>query len=191
MEKKNFWAHPFDPLLAKTLIKIIPPSVKPNYITWLRFFLIPFILFFLEKGELKVAFFLFLFAAFTDALDGALARTRNQITDWGRTYDPLADKLLICLTAIMLITRYLEFWLVLTIIILEVIIAFNGWRRKKRGEKIQANIWGKIKMSIQVLGVALLFAAAWQNNPFLFSAAEITFLAAIFFAIISLFTYSL
>ena len=67
--------------------------------------LLPFINGYLPK---LVAFIVFLIAAFSDFVDGYLARERNQITELGKLLDPLADKLLLLATLIPIywITRY-------------------------------------------------------------------------------------
>ena len=72
-----------DKFLANTVLKLFPNFVRPNFLTVFRFVSIPFIVFFLLHEDYTIGFWLFVISAFTDALDGALARTRNQITDWG------------------------------------------------------------------------------------------------------------
>lgn len=84
-----------DRILDRTILKIFPDSIRPNFLTVFRFVSIPFIIFFLINGNYMIGFWLFVISAFTDALDGAMARTRNKITDWGIVFDPFADKLLI------------------------------------------------------------------------------------------------
>ena len=75
----------------------------PNQLTGLRF-LLSFVLFYLISQELWLASLLvFIFAAFTDWLDGHLARTQNMQSSLGRNLDPLVDKVLICGTFIFLI----------------------------------------------------------------------------------------
>src|SRR5690554_5914502 len=77
-----------------------------NKITLFRIGLIPFFMLFLlidiENGR-SIAAFIFLFAAATDGIDGYIARSRNQITVFGKFVDPLADKLLISSALIMLV----------------------------------------------------------------------------------------
>ncbi len=99
MEKSTIKFYPQDIFLKKTILRLIPKTIKPNHITLLRFFLTPIVIGAIIKEKNILALFLFLITAFTDAIDGAMARTRNQITQWGKIYDPLADKFLIGLTA--------------------------------------------------------------------------------------------
>ncbi|MEK7552564.1 MAG: CDP-alcohol phosphatidyltransferase family protein, partial [Patescibacteria group bacterium] len=97
-----------DQLLAKTVIPLLPRRTTPNQITTFRFLTVPVVFFLLIFGSYFWAGIVFLVAAFSDALDGALARTTDRITDWGKLFDPLADKLLIGGTAAILVTRFLS-----------------------------------------------------------------------------------
>ena len=98
----------FDKVLAKTLLLLIPLWLTPNIISWMRFFSVPFVGYFFWVENYTVALPLFFISAFSDAIDGSLARTRNQVTDFGKMFDPIADKLLIATASIILIPRYLE-----------------------------------------------------------------------------------
>ncbi len=75
----------------------------PNAITTLRVLLAPVVtvlLFESSPSARLVAFAVFLIAALSDLVDGALARRRGEITDFGKLVDPLADKLLLVATLI-------------------------------------------------------------------------------------------
>jgi len=111
-----------DRMLAATVLKLIPHRVTPNQITVLRFFLIPFVLFLVFTEHYEAGLVLFAFAAFTDALDGALARTTNRVTEWGKIYDPVADKILIGTTALVLVPRHLGFGIVFAVIFIEMLL---------------------------------------------------------------------
>ena len=183
--------QPQDKILAKTLLKIIPQSIMPNHFTILRFFLIIPVVWMINIEQYLYGVIIFVVAAFTDAIDGALARTRNQITEWGKIYDPVADKFLIGSTAFLIISKYLNFYLAIIIIFIEILIIVNGGWQKANGRPVQANIWGKIKMHLQVYGVSLLFIFLLINAPILIAVCWSIFILAIIFAVISLFTYSL
>src|SRR5690349_9005018 len=98
----------FDQILARTLLPFIPHSVKPNAVTVFRFITLPFVLYLLFVENYKWGLILFALSAFSDAVDGALARTRGQITEWGKTFDPLADKLLISISVIILVSKFIN-----------------------------------------------------------------------------------
>lgn len=180
-----------DKLLAKTILIFIPNSVTPNQVTIFRFLATPFVIWLILIENYKWAMPIFLITALTDAIDGAMARTRNQITDWGKIYDPLADKLLIGSIAFLLISKYLNLYLALTIIFIEVLlISFSGLKRRNK-EIVEANWWGKSKMILQVAGSLLLFFYLLWPHGILISLAWFIFPIAIILAIISLITYSI
>ncbi|MCX6782068.1 MAG: CDP-alcohol phosphatidyltransferase family protein [Candidatus Magasanikbacteria bacterium] len=181
----------FDKVFNKTILPLIPHRVKPNYVTMLRFLMVPWVAFFLWQGNYWIGLILFLIAAFTDAIDGALARTRDQITAWGKMYDPLADKLLICTTVFILVLKYVDFYAAWIIIVLESIIVVAALYKQHSGGEVQSNFWGKLKMILQVVGVVFLLLALVFNLESLLPVSRGTFYVAIAFAIISLFTYSI
>src|SRR5437879_6678712 len=81
---------------------------RPNRITLVRIFLVPLLLVFLISPQgwyPLVAATIFLVAAFTDWLDGHLARSTNQITRLGQLLDPIADKLLVTAALVSLVGR--------------------------------------------------------------------------------------
>ena len=181
----------YDNLLAKTFLKLFPKCVLPNYITIFRFFATPAVVVLMLCEHYYVGLIAFLIVAFTDALDGAMARTRNQITEWGKVYDPLADKILIGSMVFIIVLRYIDFWTAMVIIGLEFIIILTAWIRMKIGAKVQANVWGKIKMNLQVLGVVILLLSIVFNWAALLPFASGVLYLAIAFAIVSLLTYGI
>lgn len=181
----------FDKVFNKTILRLIPKKVRPNYVTVLRFLLVPWVAFFLWQGNYWIGLVLFLIAALTDAIDGALARTRDQITAWGKMYDPLADKLLICTTVFILVLKYVDFFAAWIIIILESIIITAALFKKQSVGEVQSNFWGKVKMLLQVAGVVFLLLSLVFNLESLLPVSRGTFYVSIAFAIISLFTYSI
>ncbi len=181
-----------DRFFAVTLLRLFPRSVMPNHLTIFRFFSIPFVAAFLLFGDYKTGIVLFAVSALTDALDGAMARTRDQITDWGKLNDPLADKLLISVAAIILIPKYLNSWIAFVIIFIEMILIGTAYYSKNHGGKvIQANLWGKLKMFSQSIGIGLLIIYAFFSLPGLLFYAQIIFYAAIILAFVSVITYSI
>lgn len=180
-----------DKILAKTVLKFIPKCVLPNHITAFRFLATPLVAFLMFFEHYYIGLFAFLLVSFTDALDGSMARTRNQITEWGKVYDPLADKILIGSMVFIIILRYIDFWTAIIIVSIEFIIILVAWIRKIRGAVLQANIWGKIKMMLQVLGVVILLLSIIFNWAALLPFASGVLYLAIAFAIVSLLTYGI
>lgn len=180
-----------DKILAKTILKFFPKSILPNHITVFRFLATPFVALLMFYEHYYIGLAAFLLVAFTDAIDGSMARTRNQITDWGKIYDPLADKILIASMVFIIVLRYIDFWTAIIIIGLEIIIIFTAWIRKRNGKSVQANWWGKIKMMLQVLGVVILLLSIVFNWQSLLPLASGVLYLAIAFAIVSLLTYGI
>lgn len=181
-----------DKFFAVTLLRLFPKSVVPNHLTLFRFFSIPFVAIFWLFGDYRTGVVLFVISALSDALDGAMARTRNQVTEWGKLYDPLADKLLISMAAIIIVPKYLNVWIAFAIIMIEMILIGTSYYSKNHGGRvIQANLWGKLKMFCQSFGVGLLMLYAVIGVPLILPLAQIIFYAAILLAFVSLVTYSI
>ncbi len=190
-EEDAYRLHPQDKFLAWLVLWMIPERIKPNHVTVVRFITVPFVvwLFWMENYQWGVP--LFLFSAFTDAVDGSLARTRKQITDWGKLYDPLADKLLVGTVAYILVAKFLSVNIAFAIIFLELIAIFTGWYRKTKGIIVQANVWGKIKMNLQIAGIILLLIGLWGGGGGFFVAAYWVLIASLVFSGMSLLTYGI
>ncbi|PLX27836.1 CDP-diacylglycerol--glycerol-3-phosphate 3-phosphatidyltransferase [Candidatus Parcubacteria bacterium] len=181
--------YPHDKLLALTFLKLIPGFVKPNHLTIFRFLATPFLVVLIYCGCYKLGFWFFIIVSFSDALDGAMARTRAQITEWGKVYDPLADKILIASMVFMIALQFIGFWVAMLIVGLEIIIIIAAWIRKIEGGVVQANWFGKIKMILQVLGVSVLILSHIYGFVSMLTLASGVLYLAIIFAIVSLLTH--
>lgn len=177
-----------DKILGQTILKLIPKFVRPNILTVFRFISIPFIIYFLINENYEIGLWLFTLAAVTDALDGALARTRNQITDWGIVFDPLADKLLIGSVSLIVISKFINPFLAGVIVLIEILLIIFSYLRFK-GEIVPAKTVGKLKMIFQSFGVGILLIAVAFNIAILFLVATYILYLAIIFGLLSLFVY--
>lgn len=104
-----------------------------------------------------LAALVFVAASLTDVFDGFVARRQGRITTLGKFLDPLADKLLIGSTLIILVKLgWVEAWIVIVIICRE--LAVTGLRAvaAEKGEVIAADRFGKLKTILQILAVAPL-----------------------------------
>ena len=132
-----------------------------NKLTVIRIFLVPVFLIFIAVQGIPygtfIATFIFILASLTDKLDGYIARSRNQITNFGKFMDPLADKLLVTSALISLVElQMVPSWAAIVIIARE--FAVSGLRTigASEGKVIAASWWGKIKTVIQILAIVLL-----------------------------------
>lgn len=182
--------HPHDALMAKTVLRWCPRSLTPNRVTLVRIVTTPLVFLLILYGYYLTGIIAFLLVAFTDAIDGSLARTRNQVTRFGMLFDPLADKLLIGSMVLLLVFRYYPVWLGVALLGMDLIILMSALVAKIKFKTVHmANRWGKIKMILQVLAVFLTLAALLLEFPQLFSVAAGLFGLAIGFAIVSLFSH--
>ena len=179
-----------DKIMARTVLPFIPSFISPNAVTWFRFATIPFVAYFLAKEQYNAGLILFAVSAFSDAVDGSMARTRNQITEWGKTFDPLADKLLISASVFILVSRFLNPYLAATVISIEFFIIVSAYYRKRAyGVPIEAELSGKVKMFLRLFGVVSVLVGVVFGITQFFVIASYLFYLAIIFAIISLVVY--
>lgn len=182
---------PHDHVMRWTIIPLIPHFVTPNMVTMFRIVMTPVVLWLLYTSQFQVGVPLFLFLAFTDAIDGSLARLRHQVTDWGTFYDPLADKVLIGSVVLLVVIQHVNLLFGLLIVSVEAILLIGGYIRKHQGKFIGSNVFGKTKMFLQVTGVLMLLVALWAGFDLFIPISVGTLSLAIVFAVISLFTYGL
>ena len=102
---------------------------------------------------------IFIIASITDKLDGYIARSRNQVTTFGKFLDPLADKILVLTAMIMLVEMgRLPAWIPVVVLSREFIV--SGYRLiavEKGGKVIAASVWGKLKTVTQMIAIILAF----------------------------------
>lgn len=191
MTNETVRLFPHDHILKWTILPLIPRWIKPNHITLFRLLATPFVVLLLVLKYYAWGVPVFFFVACTDAVDGSLARVRKQITPWGTFYDPVADKVLIGFMIILIVMQYINFWFGFLIIGMEVVIALGALYGKYRGRKAAANVYGKIKMCMQVIAVTFLLLAAWLGVDLFIPFSVGTFSVALVFAMISLWTYGI
>ena len=177
---------PYDPWLARTILRLFPNSVRPNHITWVRFLFSPLVFWILWQGWYSIGLLAFILVAFTDALDGTLARTRQQITGWGTTYDGVADKFLIGGVVLILVWKHLGLGVASAILAPEFVSLGGALYYKRRGVITPANLWGKIKMNLQVLATVMLLLDLIWAVPILGRVSVGIFAVSIFCGIFSI-----
>ena len=141
----------------------------PNKLTIFRIILVPIMViipFFNIQGEFLgipytywILNLIFIIASITDKLDGYIARSRNQVTTFGKFLDPLADKILVLAAMIMLVEMSkLPAWIPIIVVVREFMV--SGYRLiavEKGGKVIAASVWGKLKTVTQMLAIILAF----------------------------------
>src|ERR1035437_7098552 len=141
-----------------------------NKLTIFRIFIIPVFLIFIAiriPYGTQIATMLFIIAALTDKLDGYIARSRNQITNFGKFMDPLADKLLVTAALISLVEfQVIPTWIAMIIITRE--FAVTGLRSiaAAEGNVIAASNWGKFKTVVQIIAIICALVKLSYSNVF-------------------------
>lgn len=134
----------------------------PNKLTIFRIILVPImaiIPFFYFDIKWIVIDFIFILASITDKLDGYIARSKNQITTFGKFLDPIADKILV-LAAMLILVEDNRLPAIIPIIVLFREFIVSGYRLvavEKGGKVIAASVWGKLKTVTQMLALILAF----------------------------------
>ena len=172
-----------------------------NKLTVFRVVLLPFFVFVLLAGEKimsvaasnYVATGIFLLASITDLFDGMIARKYNQITNFGKFMDPLADKLLVCSALVCLSAKgMIPVWITVIIICRE--FAVSGLRliAVERGKVIAANMFGKIKTfetMAMIVAVMLDLDNVISGFTFWYYFEQILIYAALVLTVLSMVIY--
>jgi CDP-diacylglycerol--glycerol-3-phosphate 3-phosphatidyltransferase len=144
----------------------------PNTLTIARMVLIPLlvVVFYLPtqySGILAAA--IFALAGFTDWLDGFLARKLNQTTRFGAFLDPVADKLIVAVSLVLLVGEYAKFWMTIPALIIvgrEILIsALREWMAEiGKRTRVSVSFIGKLKTGLQMLAILILLSqpAQWS-----------------------------
>lgn len=149
-----------------------------NFLTCLRFAITPAFVVFIALSNAHpsfryVALGLFVFGALTDWADGFIARHTNTVSEFGKTADPLADRILIDVTLVTLYAmRILPFLFFLLIILRDLVTLFAyclvNWEELK---KIKVHWTGKVGTAIIFLGLSCLILSPLPHEGSRFSFA--------------------
>ncbi len=134
----------------------------PNVLTIFRLLLVPVFIIVFAAGHPKAALVVFVTASLTDLLDGFLARKLNQITDFGKLFDPLADKLMV-LTALACqgFSGVLPWVAILIVAAKEIYMVIGGLLMLHHDIVVYSNLLGK---SAQVFFIASLILSFFHEE---------------------------
>lgn len=141
----------------------------PNKLTIFRIILVPIIVivslinipgtFLGVPMNMVIMDIIFIIASITDKLDGYIARSKHQVTTFGKFLDPIADKILVLAAMIILVEAgKLPAWIPIIVLFREFVV--SGYRLiavEKNGKVVAANIWGKLKTVTQMIAIILMF----------------------------------
>jgi len=130
----------------------------PNVLTMIRLVLVPVFLILFLNGKPKAALCVFIVASLTDLLDGYLARKLNQVTDFGKLFDPLADKLMV-LTALICqgVAGVFPWSAIIIVLCKELIMFLGGLFMLSQDVVVYSNIVGKATQVCFIISLLLSF----------------------------------
>lgn len=167
----------------------------PNIITVIRLLLIPvFIFCFFACEDKRIAFSIFVLAELSDLLDGYLARRLNAVSNFGKLFDPLADKLLqvaalVCLTII----GFLPLAAAIIMAAKELVMVIGGWYvLTKMDRVVYSNMFGKIASFVMSLAIALcFFRQSWFASPGMSLALNIFIYFSVALSVLAMVQYGI
>lgn len=122
-----------------------------------------------------INFILFVLASITDFLDGYIARKYNLVTTFGKFADPLADKMLVLTSLMILMVQFrmasfgdfgleiVPLWAVAIILIRELMVSGIRLVAAQKGEVIAAGMAGKVKTFVTMIAIGIAFLAGLDN----------------------------
>ena len=132
----------------------------PNILTCLRVVLIPVFMVLAYQNNMPcdiAALVVYVVACITDYVDGNLARKHNQVTNFGKFMDPVADKLLVMAALLLFVEDgTISAWMVAIILGREFIVSALRMVAASEGLVIAANMWGKAKTMITMITLIFL-----------------------------------
>lgn len=139
----------------------------PNKLTILRLIMIPvFMVSYMYFSYPLLTTAIFALAFLTDMLDGYIARKKNQVSNFGKIMDPLADKVLVSAAMVLLtMAKIVNPWITVVVLAREFIVSGVRMAAAAEGNVVAASIWGKIKTIWQFIAITL---ALLINKPNIF-----------------------
>ena len=143
-------------------------NTTANKITVLRIILVPVFMVLLYLGQTYWALAVYIVACLSDFVDGKIARKYNQITDFGKFMDPLADKMLVLAAMCYFVeVGLIPGWVVAVVLLREFGVSGLRLLAVEQGIVIAAAWSGKIKTGVTMvaLGVLILAGQPWFPAP--------------------------
>ena len=132
-----------------------------NLLTLLRIVIVPFFVFFIKFDNNQtcklIALVLFIVACLTDAIDGKIARKFNLVTNFGKFFDPLADKILVTAAMVCFVElNLMDSTYLIIILFREFLVTSLRISTMLKNKVIAANFLGKIKTVLQTFATLLV-----------------------------------
>jgi cardiolipin synthase (CMP-forming) len=158
----------------------------PNFLTFVRFMLIPLYVFVFVSDYKIIAFLIVVLAGVTDVLDGYIARKRDQVTPIGAMLDPLADKCMMITVIISLVLTNMIPWLAAVFMFIRdvgmilgsAIFHFRGKRT------VPANVMGKLTTVLVYFAFLFIFFEVPFAIPFLWIVIVFSFVTSMIYIVL-------
>lgn len=165
----------------------------PNKLTVFRVLLVPIYMMFMLLENIPyhylIAFVIFVVASLTDLIDGKMARKNAQVTDFGKFLDPLADKILTTSALLCLMgLKLCSVWVVMIVLAREFIVTSIRLIAASEGTVIAANMWGKVKTTVQMTATIVVILALSVMDAGLFKEFPIEIVSNVLMWITAVFT---
>ncbi len=137
----------------------------PNLLSLLRLLMIPVFVYLYLNGHPEATAYVLLLSGLTDVIDGWVARTFNQVSDFGKAFDPVADKLTQAAMLLCLFTRFPKMiWIFVLMAIKELFAGISGLIVIKRTGIVQSAQWHG-KVTTMLLYGMMIVHLIWQEIP--------------------------
>lgn len=145
-------------------------------------------------ADKRIAFAVFVIAALSDLLDGYLARRLDAVSNFGKLFDPIADKFLqvaalVCLTVI----GFLPLTAAIIMAVKELVMIIGGWfALKSLNRVVYSNMVGKIASFVMSLSIALcFFRELWFASPGMSLALDIFIYFSVALSVLAMIQYGI
>lgn len=146
-----------------------------NLLSMTRMFIAPWMYLLIRANDQKDLVYLIAGMAYiSDILDGYLARSRNEVTEWGKIIDPLADKIFIAAICLgMIWSGQLSIWYIAIVLGRDVLIVFAGIFFANKSQYVLPSTYVG-KATVLSIGIVLVFAFAEISEMYLHIAYVIS-----------------
>jgi cardiolipin synthase len=179
---------------AKKIFTVKNILTIPNFMSFFRIALIPFILYsYHGPKNYVVTACLVIISGLTDIADGIVARKFNMISDFGKIIDPVADKLTQAALIICLISRYKLMWAMIAVFVLkEIVIGILGYIALSRHNFMNSARWyGKVcTVAVETVIIFLVLFGHFLPDRLEMILADILIVVCVFAIIVSMILYS-
>ena len=137
----------------------------PNFLTVARFFLIPFVIYFLVVDNYLMAFIFLTISGLTDVLDGFIARKFNFITNFGKLIDPLADKATqISVLIALMLKNIIPFWMIAIVALKEAAMIAGASFLYGKELVVSSRWYGKLSTVLFYIAIVCSLGIKYWNS---------------------------